>query len=343
MSEKKELATREEKMISRDTGFLSPAATLQELIDRYEIQKQFISTVLKEGVDYGKIPGTNDKDVLFKAGAEKLVTLYGLKPDLVLEQEVEDWDGSDHDGEPFFYYRYSANLYKGDQMVANSQGSCNSWEKKYRYRTAEMVCPACENQGTVIKGKEEYGGGWICWGKKGGCGAKFSDNDPKIVNQERGQVKNPNPYDLVNTIQKMAQKRALVAAALIVGNASDYFTQDIEDMDYGDVIEGSFREVPEQKTPAAKKPAPKPEPMPTPENTDSEKLDDVDLDDDIVGALARFEREQPELYPKSQLDWETAYDWVDSRDDVSRKDVQNLMQEHGDLRICMAHLLGYLD
>lgn len=40
-----------------------------------------------------------------------------------------------------------------------------------------------------------------------------------------------NPYTLDNTILKMAKKRALVDAALLVASLSDIFTQDIEDMD----------------------------------------------------------------------------------------------------------------
>src|SRR5436305_40562 len=39
--------------------------------------------------------------------------------------------------------------------------------------------------------------------------------------------------DQVNTIQKMAQKRSLVAAVLIAVNASEFFTQDVEDMPFG--------------------------------------------------------------------------------------------------------------
>jgi hypothetical protein len=49
----------------------------------------------------------------------------------------------------------------------------------------------------------------------------------------------------VNTILKMAQKRALIAATLIATGASDYFTQDMEDF-----IQGEFTEV-RQPAPAA--------------------------------------------------------------------------------------------
>ena len=45
------------------------------------------------------------------------------------------------------------------------------------------------------------------------------------------RIPNPDGADVVNTIQKMAQKRALVAATLIATSASEFFTQDVEDAD----------------------------------------------------------------------------------------------------------------
>ena len=60
--------------------------------------------------------------------------------------------------------------------------------------------------------------------------------NPSITKQEVGRIVNDNPADQVNTIDKMAQKRALVAATLIAVNASEFFTQDLEDM----VIEGTY-------------------------------------------------------------------------------------------------------
>lgn len=40
-----------------------------------------------------------------------------------------------------------------------------------------------------------------------------------------------DPFTMDNTVLKMAKKRAMVDAALLVGSLSDVFTQDIEDMD----------------------------------------------------------------------------------------------------------------
>jgi hypothetical protein len=53
------------------------------------------------------------------------------------------------------------------------------------------------------------------------------------------RIPNPDGADVVNTIQKMAQKRALVAATLIATSASEFFTQDVEDADLSNVDKGS--------------------------------------------------------------------------------------------------------
>ena len=41
-----------------------------------------------------------------------------------------------------------------------------------------MKCPGCGETKAVIKGKAEYGGGYLCFKKKGGCGAKWG-TEPK--------------------------------------------------------------------------------------------------------------------------------------------------------------------
>lgn len=245
-------------VLSGETSFLAPAGTVEDFLRAYQLKKEIIQGILKEGVDFGTVPGS-EKPALLKAGAEKMSNFYALSPDFVDIETVEDWTGKDHDGEPFFYYRQKCNLYKNQSdgtriFVASADGSCNSWEKKYRYRQADRLCPSC-GKPAIIKGKQEYGGGWLCYTKKGGCGAKFADNAPEIVNQDVGQVKNPDVAEQVNTMLKMAQKRALVAATLIATNTSDYFTQDIEDMSFfsGEVVTVKAEDVP--TTPSPKSPS----------------------------------------------------------------------------------------
>jgi hypothetical protein len=185
-------------------------------------RSEIIKRVLVKGTDFGVIPGTK-QETLLKAGAEKIVDSLNLYPDYEPLKSVEDFE------KPLFYYQYRCVLRaRGiDSKVATGIGSCNSMESRYRWRNSSRVCPRC-GQETIIKGKEEYGGGWLCFAKKGGCGAKFDGDDVAITSQKTGQIPNEDVYSLVNTIDKMAQKRALVAATLNLG-FSDKFTQDVED------------------------------------------------------------------------------------------------------------------
>ena len=205
-----------------------PAMSIESAVERYNAVTEFVSRVLRKDVDYGVIPGT-DKRTLLKPGAEKLTTFFGLSTRFELLERIEDWTGEQHGGEPFFYYLYRCRLFRGDVLIAEGDASCNSRETKYRWREAQRTCPAC-GVNAIIKGREEFGGGWLCFKKKGGCGAKFPDGDQTIESQPTGRVFNPDIADQVNTIQKMAQKRSLVGAVLLAVNASEFFTQDVEDM-----------------------------------------------------------------------------------------------------------------
>jgi hypothetical protein len=229
---------------------MMPAASIDMVIERRNMMVEFVKRAMTRDVDYGKIPGTL-KDTLLKPGAEKLNSLFGLTPRFVEIKTVEDWGGTEHNGEPFFYYWQKCQLLRDGVVVGEGDGSCNSWEKKYRYRSAQRTCPTC-GKPAIFKSKNA-GEGFYCWTKKDGCGARFTDNDPAIVNQENGQVPNPEISDIVNTLLKMAQKRALIAATLLAVNASEFFTQDMDDM----YIDATFREVKEEPKPT---PAPAPRP-----------------------------------------------------------------------------------
>lgn len=247
------METKQEYAIQiQPEGYIAPAATVKDALLRYQAMKEFVDGILKPKVDYGTIPGTSEKPTLLKPGAEKLASFFGLRPVFSVNERVDDWTGENHGSEPFFLRDYKCQLYRTGELIGEGCGSCNSWESKYRYRNSKRVCPVCGKE-TIIKGKEQYGGGWLCYAKQGGCGAKFKDNDPQITGQELGKVKNPDIFDQVNTIDKMAQKRALIAAVLIATNASDYFTQDIEDF-----VDANFSEMNEPAdAPLLIKPQPK--------------------------------------------------------------------------------------
>jgi hypothetical protein len=214
------------QQLARDPADLAPrfVVSLDDLEQQLHQLEQFKRRIMVEGVDFGTIPGT-PKPTLLKPGAEKLALAFALAPSFVNVSKVEDWENG------LFYYHEQCVLVskRTGEAVAAADGSANSREPRYRWRRSERVCPGC-GQPTIIKGKDEFGGGWLCWRNRGGCGLKFKDGDETVEGQRPGNVPNPEPFELTNTILKMAQKRALVAAVLIATGGSGIWTQDVEDM-----------------------------------------------------------------------------------------------------------------
>lgn len=149
------------------------------IIDTVEIQQvqatmqkitqfqQVIQNTLHQNHDYGIIPGT-DKPTLLKPGAEKILMMMGLRSEFEIVDSTRDFEKG------FFQYQVRCKLFKGDMLITEGLGSCNTRERKY----LKM-----------------------------------------------------DPYTMDNTVLKMAKKRALIDAALLVASLSDVFTQDVEDMD----------------------------------------------------------------------------------------------------------------
>jgi hypothetical protein len=120
----------------------------------------FIKSQMVAQHDYGNIPGVKEKS-LFKAGAERLATLFNLGVQLHQVSAKEDYDKG------FFAYCYRATVRdRTGFILAECEGVCNSKEKKYRTQ---------------------------------------------------------DPFSIVNTISKMAQKRAYVGAVILACNASSFF------------------------------------------------------------------------------------------------------------------------
>lgn len=208
---------------------LTPVMNLAVAKQRLEEFQQFVREYMKNGEDYGMIPGI-DKPSLFQPGADKLAELYGLAPTFPDERMIRtvDWTMDP----PLYDYEVTCVLLsKRTGLIASEgKGSCSSYEAKYRWRECKRLCPQCSKE-AIIKGKDDFGGGWVCWKKKGGCGAKFGDGDKSIEDQTVGRVPNEDMADIKNTILKMAQKRAKIAAVLSATRSSGVFTQDVEDME----------------------------------------------------------------------------------------------------------------
>lgn len=200
---------------------VTPQVQASELVDRLAVIREAMQSAMQSDVDYGVIPGTN-KPALLKPGAEKLGVLFQL--DVQLDNE-KTYGPGDH-----LTVASHATVYHAPTgaRLGYGEGICTTRERKYAKRKQERLCPHC-GMAAVIKGKAEYGGGWLCFKKKDGCGAKWDDGDPVIEGQTVGEIENPDLPDLWNTVVKMAEKRARVDAVLAVTGASALFSQDTEE------------------------------------------------------------------------------------------------------------------
>jgi len=210
------------------TGDVSPY-TADAVLRQVALIQEIATKVMKDGEHFGVIPGCGDKPALLKAGAEKLLFTFRLRAELEVQQA--DFENGHRE------YRITAIIKAADgTVVGHGVGICSTLEAKYRWRKTERICPEC-GKATIIKGKKEYGGGWLCFAKKGGCNAKWPDGAEEIEAQVAGRTENPDIADTYNTVLKMAKKRALVDGAITACAASDFFTQDIEELQ-GQIDEG---------------------------------------------------------------------------------------------------------
>ncbi len=201
--------------------------SVEDVIARINKVHDVMQRAMKNGHHYGVIPGTGDKPTLLKPGAELLCVMFRLDPQY---QAVADrTDG--------LTYTTTCTLWHipTGQRMGSGMGTCSTRESKYAYRKGKRVCPSC-GKDTLNRSKfpprgapRDTAPGWYCYAKMGGCGEEFAADDSHITDQPTGRVANEDVADQENTVLKMSNKRALVAAVLNVTAASDIFTQDLED------------------------------------------------------------------------------------------------------------------
>ena len=178
------------------TTALAPAevrsiATVHELeVDDviHQVQKiqHVMEAVMKPGEHYGVIPGTGTKPTLLKPGAEKLCLVFRLDPQYEVTQTLSEGAHLTVVSRCTLYHIPTSN------RMGSGMGSCSTKESKYAYRQAKRSCPAC-GQEAIIKGKAEWGGGWVCHKKQGGCGMKYADADSTITGQAVGRIAKSRP------------------------------------------------------------------------------------------------------------------------------------------------------
>jgi hypothetical protein len=253
---------------------IAPVMDVLTAVALFKLVRNFIDFGLEPKTDYGRIPGT-PKDSLLLSGAEKLCVFLGLRPRTVIVDSIEDWSGEAHNREPFFYYKAQSSLFNPrGELVCVAEGSCNSWETKYRLRYVprDRVPPHLDADRLPQKGgtifefqfaldKKETTGQY---GKPADYWQTFEDaiaagtataGEREVKSGKRYPgwfidttvygVPNTDIYDQVHTIQSQAAKRAFVAATRRVAAASGRLSQDldvakVEDQGLDAYIEAEF-------------------------------------------------------------------------------------------------------
>jgi len=227
-------------MTERNTALALPdEQTFRRDIEAINRFQQIVHQTMVVGQDFGVIPGTTgNKPTLLKPGAEKIAKLLGLADTYEIIDRQEEWSIG------FFRYivRCRLSSINNDTVISEGLGECNSMESKYRWRwLGERDLPEGTDKTKLVKQerRSKTGGHWFVY-----------------------RLENEDIYSQVNTILKMAKKRALVDAALSAGRLSNVFTQDIEDM--SDMAKDEVIEKPAEKPPG-------PTPI-APEKSKSESL-----------------------------------------------------------------------
>lgn len=175
---------------------------------------QFSQEIMKEKMDYWVIPGVS-KPSLFKPWAEKLRLVYGLQAFTEKTTETLDIDRD------FYDVNYMVTIKdKNGFVLWMCEGSCNTMEERYNFTAWKDTSKPMKDWKQDDVEIERLKAEWLGKRKRGSSGRVW---------QQREQVKT---WKLThkNTIQKMAQKRAYVGAILNATGASEFFTQDVEDM-----------------------------------------------------------------------------------------------------------------
>ena len=202
-------------------GLLMPVVGPSQMLAQHTQFTEFIKGAMKDGVDYGSIPGTaDDKKTLLKPGAEKLLVGCGLTAQYdVITAE------SDHDRiVPYEIVKWVPEYQKPSPE-----------DKKRGLDEGELREIRNKQGGTWLQRRSvERGNSYGLYSYTMNC--KLLNRAGEVVGQGVGHCSTMetkyirNPRDLGNTVLKLAKKRALVDAVLSTFGLSERFNQDLEDL-----------------------------------------------------------------------------------------------------------------
>lgn len=183
------------------------AIRLAEMKAKIDMVQKFIKGVMKKDLDYGEIPFTDNR-TLFQPGADKLNDLYGYARYITSKDENKNYKTGHYDVTVRIQLKHKST----GIVVGEGEGSCSTYESKYRYR-------------------------WVYEREIPNGIAKESLVSKTFVNKKTGKeytkyrVENQDLMDVWNTVLKMAIKRAYVAATLAATGLSGIFNQDEEEFE----------------------------------------------------------------------------------------------------------------
>ena len=178
---------------------------------------KLMKAAMQENVHYGIIPGC-EKPSLFKAGSEKLCTMFRLAS----HYDVAQIDLPN--GHREYKTKCTLTHIPTGIVWGEGEGTCSTMESRYRYRrTSSYEVLDEEIPKDYREQKKAY--------RDKGFGCKQVDGQWLWVKYgESGREENPDIADCYNTCLKISQKRAKVGVTIECTGASDIFTQDIEDL-----------------------------------------------------------------------------------------------------------------
>lgn len=189
-----------------------PVAQIQQ--DQQAIYR-LMSEVMVRDQDYGIMPGAK-KPSLYKPGSEKILSMFKLSVDVLVEEitptsNIGRWD------------EYRVRVYVtvkemgSGRFIGKGIGECSSFEEKYMWRAVSGPLEAAYYHNISpdlcrTKFKQE-------WHDRRPTGKELSESQVRVPTADR-----------MNTVLKMAKKRAQIDATLTATAASAIFTQDLEDI-----------------------------------------------------------------------------------------------------------------
>lgn len=129
---------------SADELVLRPTP-IDALIERKEHLDEAVRKLMKEGSDFGTIPGCGPKRTLLKPGAEKACAAFGLAPKF----EIDRRDLADGHRE-YVIVSEVVSIASG-VAVGQGVGSCSTMESRYRFRRGVENPNIADTYNTVLK------------------------------------------------------------------------------------------------------------------------------------------------------------------------------------------------